>query len=138
VYINGDGKTTRDFCYVGNVVRANLLAATTSRRHSLNQVYNVAAGEATSLNMLFELIRSRLAPHFQRLAALRPVYREFRPGDIAFSVGSCDKAARLLGYQPRWRVGEGLAHTVDWYLEQLAPAARRAHGVSPLRAAPAF
>jgi UDP-N-acetylglucosamine 4-epimerase len=138
VYINGDGKTTRDFCYVGNVVRANLLAATTSRRHSLNQVYNVAAGEATSLNLLFELIRARLAPHFQRLAALKPVYREFRPGDIAFSVGSYDKAARLLGYEPRWRVDEGLARTVDWYLGQLAPASRRAHSVSPLRAAPAF
>jgi UDP-N-acetylglucosamine 4-epimerase len=138
VYINGDGKTTRDFCYVGNVVRANLLAATGSRRNSLNQVYNVCAGEATSLNLLFELLRARLAPRFARLAALKPVYREFRPGDVAFSVGGFDKAARLLGYEPRWRIDEGLARTVDWYVEQLAPAPRRSAGASPLRAAPAF
>jgi UDP-N-acetylglucosamine 4-epimerase len=138
VYINGDGSTTRDFCHVENVVRANLLAALTSRRHSLNQVYNVAAGEATSLNMLFELIRARLVPRFARLAALKPVYRDFRPGDIAFSVGSWDKAARLLGYAPRYRVGEGLARTVDWYVEQLAPAPRRPSGATALRAAPAY
>jgi len=138
VYINGDGGTTRDFCYVGNVVHANLLAATTSRRHSLNQVYNIAAGEATSLKLLFELLRARLAPRFARLAALEPQHRAFRPGDIPFSVGSFDKAARLLGYAPRWRVDEGLARTVDWYLEQLAPAPRRSPGASPLHAAPAF
>ena len=138
VYINGDGSTTRDFCHVENVVRANLLAATTSRRHSLNQVYNVAAGEATSLNVLFELIRARLAPRFRQLAALKPVHRGFRPGDIAFSVGGCDKAARLLGYVPRFRVDEGLARTVEWYLEQLAPAPRRPAGMSALRAAPAY
>jgi UDP-N-acetylglucosamine 4-epimerase len=139
VYINGDGKTTRDFCHVDNVVRANLLAATTSARHSLNQVYNIAGGEATSLNLLFELIRGQLAPRLPRLAALKPVYRAFRPGDIAFSVGSYDKAARLLGYQPRWRVDQGLARTVDWYLEQLAPsAARGARRSAPLRAAPAY
>jgi UDP-N-acetylglucosamine 4-epimerase len=138
VHINGDGKTTRDFCYVGNVVLANLLAATTSRRGSLNQVYNIAAGEATSLNLLFELLRAQLAPRFARLAALKPAYRAFRPGDVAFSVGSFDKAARLLGYQPRWRVDEGLARTVEWYLDQLAPVQRRSTGVSALRAAPAY
>lgn len=138
VAINGDGKTTRDFCHVANVVDANLRAATTSRRHSLNQVYNVGAGEATSLNLLFELIRARLAPRLPRLAALKPAYRDFRPGDIAFSVGSHDKAARLLGYAPRYRVDEGLARTVEWYLEQLAPAPRRPSGASVLRAAPAF
>ena len=125
VYINGDGKTTRDFCHVDNVVRANLLAACTARAGALNQVYNIAAGEATSLNLLFELVRAQLAPRFPRLAELRPQYREFRPGDIPFSVGSYAKAARLLDYQPQVRVDEGLARTVDWYLEQLAPAGRR-------------
>jgi UDP-N-acetylglucosamine 4-epimerase len=122
VYINGDGRTTRDFCYIENVVRANLLAATTSRRGSLNQVYNVAAGEATSLNLLFELIRALLVARMPRLAALQPVHREFRPGDIAFSVGSCDKAARLLGYEPRVRVQEGLARTAQWYAARLSAA----------------
>ena len=131
-YINGDGKTTRDFCHVDNVVRANLLAATTARRGALNQVYNIAAGEATSLNLLFEMIRSQLAPRFPRLAGLRPVHREFRPGDIAFSVGSFDKAARLLGYAPRCRVDEGLAPTADWYVEQLA-AARGTRGAAARR-----
>ena len=138
VFINGDGSTTRDFCHVDNVVRANLLAATGSRRHSLNQVYNVCAGEATSLKLLFELLRARLAPRFPQLAKLQPVHRDFRPGDIAFSVGSYDKAARLLGYAPRWRVDEGLARTVDWYVDELAPAPRRPAGMSALRAAPAY
>jgi UDP-N-acetylglucosamine 4-epimerase len=125
VYINGDGKTTRDFCHVDNVVRANLLAACTTRAGALNQAYNIAAGEATSLNLLFELIRGQLAPRFPRLADLHPQYREFRPGDIPFSVGSYAKAARLLDYEPFVRVDEGLARTVDWYVEQLAPAGRR-------------
>jgi UDP-N-acetylglucosamine 4-epimerase len=126
VYINGDGKTTRDFCHVDNVVRANLLAACTTRAGALNQVYNIAAGEATSLNLLFELVRGQLAPRYPRLAELRPQYRAFRPGDIPFSVGSYAKAARLLDYQPQVRVDEGLARTVDWYVEQLAPPGRRA------------
>ena len=125
VYINGDGKTTRDFCHVDNVVRANLLAACATRAGALNQVYNIAAGEATSLNLLFELIRGQLAPRYPRLAELRPLYREFRAGDIPFSVGSYAKAARLLDYQPQVRVDEGLARTVDWYVEQLASPGRR-------------
>ena len=125
VYINGDGKTTRDFCHVANVVDANLLAATATRAGAINQAYNIAAGEATSLNLLFELIRGQLAPRYPRLADLRPEYRAFRPGDIPFSVGSYAKAAKLLDYQPRIRIDEGLAHTADWYVEQLAPPGRR-------------
>lgn len=78
-------------------------------------------GEATSLNVLLALIRSLLEPRLPRLRSLRPRYRPFRQGDIAFSVADCSKAARLLGYQPQWRVAAGLARTVEWYAAQHLP-----------------
>jgi len=123
VHINGDGKSTRDFCHVDNVVQANLLAALVQEPAALDQAYNIAVGEATSLNVLFELIRSLLEPRLPRLRGLRPHYRPFREGDIAFSTADCAKAARLLGYRPRWRVDEGLARTVEWYAAQLPVSA---------------
>lgn len=122
VYINGDGSTTRDFCYVDDVVQANLLAATVEDRAAVNQVYNVALNVGTSLNDLFEMIRARLEPRFPRLRALRPSYREFRHGDVRHSQADTGKAGRLLGYRPTWRVGDGLERAIDWYLEALAPA----------------
>jgi UDP-N-acetylglucosamine/UDP-N-acetyl-alpha-D-glucosaminouronate 4-epimerase len=120
VYINGDGETTRDFCYVENVVRANLLAATTEDRAAVNQVYNVGMGGKTTLNELFELIRSLLEPRFAYARHLKPVYRGFRRGDVAFSQADITKAKRLLGYAPSWPVRQGLARTIDWYAEKVA------------------
>ncbi|HZL93168.1 MAG TPA: SDR family oxidoreductase, partial [Vicinamibacterales bacterium] len=97
VYINGDGETSRDFCYVENAVQANLLAATTDDPHALDQVYNVAVAERTTLNELFELERALLLSKFPQVRDCRPLYREFRPGDVRHSQADISKAARLLG-----------------------------------------
>ena len=131
IYINGDGETGRDFCYVDNVVQANLLAATADEPEALNQVYNVAAGEQTTLNALCETIRALLAPRFPHLHTLRPVYREFRQGDVRFSRADVSKALRLLGYRPAVRVQAGLGRAIDWYVGRFGAA-----GYSPAVAAP--
>ena len=120
VFINGDGETARDFCYVENAVQANLLAATIDDPAAVNQVYNVALNAKTTLNELFETIRSLLEPQFPRLRGYRPKYREYRPGDVRFSQAEINKAKQLLGYRPAWGVKEGLARTIAWYVEKLA------------------
>jgi UDP-N-acetylglucosamine 4-epimerase len=119
VNINGDGETSRDFCYVANAVQANLLAATTADPAAVNQVYNVAVGQRTSLNELFEHLRAMLAPRFAHLAAAKPVYREFRAGDVRHSLADIGKAKRLLGYVPTHVVGDGLAEAMEWYLDHV-------------------
>ncbi|MDZ4281977.1 MAG: NAD-dependent epimerase/dehydratase family protein [Hydrogenophaga sp.] len=116
VYINGDGETSRDFCYVENAVQANLLAATTQESNALNQVYNVAVGERTSLNGLFSLIRDGLTAKHPDLADARPEYRDFRAGDVRHSLADIGKATRLLGYQPSHKLKDGLAVALGWYL----------------------
>ncbi|HZQ71364.1 MAG TPA: SDR family oxidoreductase [Burkholderiales bacterium] len=121
-YVNGDGKAARDFCYVDNVVQANLLAATTQDPQALNQAYNVAVGEQTSLLELFEMIRALLVPRYPQLRNARPAHREERRGDIKYSKADIGKAKRLLGYRPQFRVIEGLERTIDWYVANLAPA----------------
>jgi UDP-N-acetylglucosamine 4-epimerase len=125
VHINGDGETSRDFCFVSNVVQANLLAATTQNSAALNQVYNIAAANRTTLNELFELLRSRLAPRFPHLKDLRPVYQPTRAGDVRHSHADIGKARELLGYQPTHDVEKGLTEALDWYVEHSpAPAGR--------------
>lgn len=119
VYINGDGETSRDFCYIDNVIQANLLAATTDNPDAVNQVYNIAVGDRTTLNGLFEAIRSLLAPKFPHLADFKPVYRDFRPGDVRHSLADISKAQTRLGYAPTHRIGEGLAEAMDWYVQDL-------------------
>ncbi|MEW6413619.1 MAG: SDR family oxidoreductase [Pseudomonadota bacterium] len=119
VYINGDGETSRDFCYIDNVIQANLLAATTDNPDAVNQVYNIAVGERTTLNGLFEAIRSLLAPKFPHLADFKPVYRDFRPGDVRHSLADISKAQTRLGYAPTHRIGEGLAEAMAWYVQDL-------------------
>jgi UDP-N-acetylglucosamine 4-epimerase len=116
VFINGDGDTSRDFCYVANAVQANLLAATAPDPAAVNQVYNVAVGQRTSLNELFEHLRALLAPHFAHLAGFSPVYRDFRAGDVRHSLADISKAKRLLGYEPSHTVGAGLSEAMEWYL----------------------
>ena len=112
VYINGDGETSRDFCYVENVVSANLLAATTSSDLALNQVYNVAAGDRTTLNQLFELIRDILMSEANIDKTISPEYRDFRSGDIKHSQADISKIQNLLGYMPLYRLKEGLEKTI--------------------------
>jgi UDP-N-acetylglucosamine/UDP-N-acetylgalactosamine 4-epimerase len=119
VEINGDGKTSRDFCYVDNVVQANLLAATARAPGAANQVYNVAMHERTTLNDLFELLRERLAPYHPHLEETQPVYRDFRPGDVRHSLADIRKARRLLGFAPTHRIGQGLDAALEWYRANL-------------------
>jgi UDP-N-acetylglucosamine 4-epimerase len=119
IYINGDGETARDFCYIDNTVQANLLAAMAEDPAALNQVYNIAVNERTSLNQLFGILRAALEPRCPQVSSLTPVYRDFRPGDVRMSLADVDKAQRLLGYRPAWRVQEGLQRTVQWYAERL-------------------
>ena len=116
VYINGDGETSRDFCYIANVVQANLLAATTGNQEAVNQVYNIAVGDRTTLNQLFEHMRADLATRFPHLQKFQPSYRDFRAGDVRHSLADISKARSLLGYQPTHRVIEGLADAMAWYV----------------------
>ncbi|MET0065656.1 MAG: SDR family oxidoreductase [Candidatus Thiodiazotropha sp.] len=119
VFINGDGETSRDFCYIDNAVQANLLAATTENPEATNQVYNVAVGDRTSLNQLFTKIRDILAEDFAYLSDISPVYREFRPGDVRHSLANIEKAQQLLGYQPTHNIDQGLAEAMSWYVNDL-------------------
>ncbi|CAI8798079.1 Vi polysaccharide biosynthesis protein VipB/TviC [Pseudomonas sp. IT-P100] len=116
VFINGDGETSRDFCFVANAVQANLLAATTTSADAINQVYNVAVGDRTSLNDLFKLIRDGLAVSRQELSQAQPVYRDFRVGDVRHSLADISKVSSLLGYQPSHRLSDGVHEALDWYV----------------------
>lgn len=124
VWINGDGETSRDFCHVANVVQANLLAATTEDPAAINQVYNVALGDRTTLNELFEAIRDALVPHVPGLAGRRPEYREFRAGDVRHSQADITKARTRLGYAPTHPVAEGIGVAMNWYRSHLTGVAR--------------
>jgi len=119
IYVNGDGETSRDFCYIDNTVQANLLAATTDNPDAVDQVYNIAVGERTSLNQLYEALRSQLAPRYPHLADARPVYRDFRAGDVLHSLADISKARTLLGYEPTHRIADGLHVAMDWYVNDL-------------------
>ena len=116
VYINGDGETSRDFCYVDNVRQINLLAAATDDPRAYNQIYNVAVSERTTLNALHAQIRAHLVTVLPGLRDVNPIYREFRVGDVRHSQADIQKAQSLLGYQPTHRVGEGLALAMAWYV----------------------
>lgn len=120
VYINGDGETTRDFCFVGNAVQANILAALAEKPEAVNQVFNVAHGESTSLNALYAAIRDLVNGTRTGGAAAEPVHRDFRIGDMRHSLADISKARSLLAYAPRLDVGAGLARSAPWYLERLA------------------
>ena len=117
VIINGDGETSRDFCYIDNVVQANLLAATTNNPDAVNQVYNVAVGERTSLNDLYREIHQQLLPRYSHLAEAKPTYRDFRSGDVRHSLANISKARSLLRYSPTCRLRDGLAEAVVWYIQ---------------------
>ena len=121
VWINGDGQTSRDFCYVANVVQANLLAATTQTPGALNQAYNVAVQARTTLNELFQLLKEKLSPSQPHLADLQPHYREFRAGDVHHSEADISKARTLLGYRPSHSIDDGLSEAIEWYCRRLGP-----------------
>lgn len=115
VQINGDGETSRDFCYIANVIQANLLAAVTQNPDAIDKVYNVAVGDCTTLNQLFDMLRQRLLPQSPHLEYFKPVYRQFRAGDVRHSHADINRARQLLGYAPTHRIEEGLDEALAWY-----------------------
>jgi UDP-N-acetylglucosamine 4-epimerase len=122
VFINGDGETSRDFCFVANAVQANLLAATTPDPDARNQVYNVAVGDRTTLNELYFAMRDSLSkpdnasPARQSISDAQPQYREFRAGDVRHSQAEVKKAEKLLGYRPTFDIRGGLTIAMPWYV----------------------
>jgi len=118
VFINGDGETSRDFCFIENTVQANILAATTQNDEAKNQVYNVAVGDRTTLNDLFNAIKVALAENGVNYAK-NPVYCEFRTGDVRHSQASIAKIENALGYAPEFRIDAGLRLAMQWYLQNL-------------------
>ncbi len=109
VYINGDGETSRDFCYVENAVQANLLAAMITNPDALNRVYNVTVGQQKTLNQLFDSIASYLT------LKIKPIYRDFRAGDIRHSLADMSNCKTFLGYEPTESVENGLKKTINWF-----------------------
>jgi UDP-N-acetylglucosamine 4-epimerase len=120
IYVNGDGETSRDFCYVANAVQANLLAATAENPEAVNQIYNVAVGERTTLNQLFGYLLNALEPRFPSLRGIRPLYRDFRAGDVRHSQADISKAARWLNYTPSHSIVQGLQEAMGWYIRTLS------------------
>ncbi|MDR3319723.1 MAG: NAD-dependent epimerase/dehydratase family protein [Desulfovibrio sp.] len=118
VHVNGDGETSRDFCYIDNVVQANLLASLAPEQ-ARDKIYNVAFGRRTTLNELFELIREEVARHLPRATHAVAVYRDFRAGDVRHSLADISRARNLLGYKPRHDVRQGLRLAGDWYAANL-------------------
>lgn len=117
VFINGDGETSRDFCYVANAVQANILAATTQKPEAKNQVYNVAVGDRTTLKTLFGLLRENLLEHGVS-PRVEPTYRDFRAGDVRHSQSSTEKIQARLGYLHTHRLSEGILESMQWYVRQ--------------------
>ena len=119
VCINGDGETSRDFCYIANTIQANLLAATTENPEATNQVYNVAVGDRTTLNDLCSFLVQHLVERYPHLRDFKPVHRDFRAGDVRHSLADIGKAQRLLGYAPSHRIDAGLRESMTWYIDNI-------------------
>ncbi|MDZ7851995.1 MAG: NAD-dependent epimerase/dehydratase family protein [Halomonas sp.] len=120
LFINGDGETSRDFCYIANAVQANLLAATADDA-AQGEVFNVAVSGRTTLNQLFEYLREALAEQGVRYAQ-DPTYRDFRPGDVRHSQADIGKASRLLGYAPSHTIVDGITEAMPWYIHHFRTA----------------
>ncbi len=118
VFINGDGETSRDFCFIENTVQANILAATTQYEEAKNQVYNVAVGDRTTLNDLFNAIKAALNQN-GAIYTKAPIYREFRAGDVRHSQASINKIQSLLGYEPTKKINQGIELAMGWYVNTL-------------------
>jgi UDP-N-acetylglucosamine 4-epimerase len=118
IFINGDGETSRDFCYIANVVQANLLSACSLNQEAVNQVYNIACGSKTTLNELYSQLKQSLLNSFHYLEDSKPIYRDFREGDILHSLASIEKARDRLQYEPTQSMSQGLSKAMPWYLVQ--------------------
>lgn len=117
--INGDGTYSRDFTYIDNVVQMNLLAITTDNKEALNQVYNTAVGDRTTLVQLVNLLKKHLSKHDAKIADVNIVHGPNRKGDIPHSLASVEKAKRLLNYNPTHTIDNGIEEAVEWYWENL-------------------
>lgn len=117
ITINGDGDTSRDFCYVDNVVQANILAAITDRENSTSPIYNVAVGDSTTLVQLIELIENCIKKTIANVT-VNINYSEFRMGDIRHSLASIEKAKKEIGYFPTHKISDGISNTVCWYVNK--------------------
>ena len=115
--INGDGTTSRDFCYIDNVVQANILAATTEHAGAPNQVYNIAYGDSTSLNELFKILVRVVSKNGVNVAEKKPNYKAFRIGDVLHSLADTSKAKKYLNYNPSHNAQEGLEETAEWFIK---------------------
>lgn len=116
IFVNGDGETSRDFCYIDNAVQANILAATATNPDTQNQVYNIAVGDRTTLNQLFDTIKASLQENGVS-CQIKPVYRDFRAGDVRHSQADISKAEKLLGYRPLYKVKTGVRLAMAWYVK---------------------
>jgi len=116
VTINGDGETSRDFCFIDNAIQMNLLAATIDEPSSLNQVFNVALNDRTSLNKLYSMIKDKAIERVGLDRVLEPIYQDFRVGDVRHSLADITRAKNKLGYHPTHNIGKGLDETLDWYV----------------------
>lgn len=117
--INGDGEYSRDFTYIDNVIQMNMRALTTTCPEAVNQIYNTAFGERTTLNQLVDFLKEALAAYDPAIALIEPVYGPNRAGDIPHSLACVDKARRLLGYAPEFSMKDGLKEAVKWYWEHI-------------------
>lgn len=119
IVIFGDGKTSRDFTYVDNVVALNILAATASKKIEAGTIINGALGDSTSLNDLFDMLRSNLATTYPHLQDTKPAYKDFRAGDIAHSMANMSKAKEILNYDPIVKIDDGIKKALNWYRENI-------------------
>ena len=117
--INGDGETSRDYCFIDNTVQANILAAVTDNPEAVNKVYNVAFGEKTTLNELLDMIKNGLSEHKPEIAKIKPIYGPFRKGDVRHSLADISRAEKLLQYSPQYNVKTGMQATINWYMEHI-------------------
>ena len=120
VFINGDGETSRDFCYIDNTVQMNLLAATTDNPDAVDQVYNTALNDRTSLNKLYEMIEDRIIKLNSLIEKKDPIYRDFRAGDVRHSQADISKARTMLGYEPTHKIAQGMDEAMEWYVTSLS------------------
>lgn len=117
--VNGDGEYSRDFTYIDNVILMNLLALTSENPEAQNQVYNTAFGERTTLNDLVKYLKQYLSDFDPKIAEVEIIYGDYRKGDVPHSLASIEKAKKLLDYQPKYSMQEGLKEAVSWYWENL-------------------
>ncbi|MCY9804060.1 SDR family oxidoreductase [Vibrio scophthalmi] len=115
IFINGDGETSRDFCFIENTVQMNILAATASDE-AKDEVYNVAVGDRTTLNTLFDSLRATLGEN-SVVYTQEPTYRDFRAGDVRHSQADISKANKNLGYQPQFNIQQGIQKAMPWYIK---------------------